>query len=133
MNKFFTALLAIFEFLFYTFFMVLLSDIDIKSELIKLLLHFVLLAIISIILYFLIRFILTKLKMNVKRYIYLIVVWNLIIGLVIPALMMVIIPNESLITLGVIVMVSTAYYGIFVNVLICFMNAFLSNRQKKIG
>jgi len=63
MKKFIIGSLAIFEFLFYTLLMVLIGSINIENQVLKLLLHFGAILLISVILYFLIRYILKKLKM----------------------------------------------------------------------
>lgn len=127
MMKFVAGLLAIFEFIFYTLLMVLVNSIEIKVKFLKVLEHFGALVGISLILYFLFRFILGKLQVNVRRYLYLVVVLNLVIGLLGPAVILIILPNEFLFGLGMIMMVGTLYYGLIVNLIICMLNLFLTN------
>ena len=69
--------------------------------------------------------------MKAKKYIYYIVIWNLILGLIAPVLLIIIIPSEILTTFAFLVLVSSVYYGILINVVICFLNYFLTNRKKK--
>ena len=130
MEKFLIILFAIFEYIFYTFFMVLIEEIMIDNAILKLIIHFSSLTIISIVLYYIIRFLLDKLKLKSKKYIYKICIWNLIIGIVFPLLLIIIIPNENFTLFAFILIISTCYYGIFINLLLCILNYFLTNRKK---
>ncbi len=129
MNKFITIILVIFEFLFYTLLMVLIESIPLTSETLKLLIHFGSIILISVILYFLIRFILHKLKMNSKKYLYLIPLSNVLIGTILPGLLVAIIPNEKIFWLFFAVIVSTIYYGVLINIMIVILN-FLFTKDK---
>ena len=131
MKKLIVVLSSIFELIFYTFFMVLIGSIPFTNKILELVVHFLGLALVAFLFYFLIRFILNKLDMKAKKYIYYIVIWNLILGLIAPVLFIIIIPSEILTTFAFLVLVSTVYYGIFINVAICFFNYFLTNRKKK--
>ena len=131
MKKLIVVLSSIFELIFYTFFMVLIGSIPFTNKILELVVHFLGLALVAFLFYFLIRFILNKLDMKAKKYIYYIVIWNLILGLIAPVLLIIIIPSETLTTFAFLVLVSTVYYGIFINVAICFFNYFLTNRKKK--
>ena len=131
MKKLIVVLSSIFELIFYTFFMVLIGSIPFTNKILELVVHFLGLALVAFLFYFLIRFILNKLDMKAKKYIYYIVIWNLILGLIAPVLLIIIIPSEILTTFAFLVLVSTVYYGIFINVAICFFNYFLTNRKKK--
>lgn len=133
MTKLIIILFAIFEFIFYTFFMVLISEITITSALLKLIAHFASLIIISIILYFLIKLILNKLGLKSKKYIYLICLGNLIFGIIFPLILITIIPNEKFTIFALLLIISTCYYGIFINIIISLLNHFLTNRRKKQG
>jgi len=70
MEKFLIILFAIFEFIFYTFFMVVSKEIVLINPLLKLLIHFSSLTVISIFLYYLMKIILSKLKLKSKKIIY---------------------------------------------------------------
>lgn len=113
--------------------MVLLSEITITSALLKLIVHFASLIIISIVLYFLIKFILNKISLKSKKYIYLICLWNLILGIIFPLLLITIIPNEKFTIFALLLIISTGYYGVFINIIISLLNHFLTNRRKKQG
>lgn len=126
MNKFFVVIFSCFEFFFYTLVMVLIGSINITNVGLKVLVHFVSLSVISVVLYFIISFLLTKLNLKVKRFLYLIPIWNLVLGLAFPFLVLAIIPSEALATLAVVLMISTAYYGLFVNIALCILNLFLT-------
>ena len=95
MHKFIIISLAIFEFLFYTVIMVLVGSIPLTSNILKIIIHFVSIITISFILYFLIKLILKKLKMNIKKYLYLIPLWNFLIGTIFISLLAAIIPSEK--------------------------------------
>ena len=131
MKKLIIGLSSVFELIFYTFFMVLIGSIPITNKALELVVHFLGLALAALIFYFLIRFILNMLDMKAKKYIYYIVIWNLILGLIAPVLLILIIPSEILTTFAFLVLVSSVYYGILINVVICFLNYFLTNRKKK--
>ena len=131
MKKLIVVLSSIFELIFYTFFMVLIGSIPFTNKILELVVHFLGLALVAFLFYFLIRFILNKLDMKAKKYIYYIVIWNLILGLIAPVLLIIIIPSEILTTFAFLVLVSAVYYGILINVVICFLNYFLTNRKKK--
>lgn len=126
MNKFIIGILAIFEFLFYTFFMVLIGNIGLENEILKLVIHFGSLLVISTILYLLIKIILKKLNMNSKKSIYLIVIWNLVLGILFPGILSIIIPSEKIFLVSMVIIVSTIYYGIFINVFLSLLNFILT-------
>ena len=128
MQKFVIVISSIFEFVFYTFFMVLIGSIPINNQVLKLLVHFLGLIVVAILFYYLIRFIFSKIEMKAKKYIYYMTISNIILGAIVPVFLIIIIPNETLTTLAFLVIVSTVYYGIFINVMICLFNYFLSNR-----
>ena len=127
MKRLVAIFLAIFEFIFYTFFMLLVSSIDIKIKFLKVVVYFGALVGISLVLYFLMRFILSKIDVNVRRYLYLVVVLNLLMGIIGPAVILVILPNKFLFGLGMVMMVGTLYYGLIVNMMICMLNLFFTN------
>lgn len=124
MNKLFVFLFCVFEFFFYTLFMVLVESLTINNVVLKSVVHFLSLVIISGLLYVIMKFIIKKLKLNVKKMLYLIPIWNLVLGLVAPVLVLVIIPSETLSTLAVVLMISTVYYGLFINITLCILNLF---------
>lgn len=124
MNKLFVFLFCVFEFFFYTLFMVLVESLTINNVVLKSVVHFLSLIIISGLLYVIMKFIIKKLKLNVKKMLYLISIWNLVLGLVAPVLVLVIIPSETLATLAVVLMISTVYYGLFINITLCILNLF---------
>lgn len=124
MNKLFVFLFCVFEFFFYTLFMVLVESLTINNVVLKSVVHFLSLVIISGLLYVIMKFIIKKLKLNVKKMLYLIPIWNLVLGLVAPVLVLVIIPSETLATLAVVLMISTVYYGLFINITLCILNLF---------
>lgn len=126
MNKFIIGILAIFEFLFYTFFMVLIGNMGLENEILKLVIHFGSLLVISTILYLLIKIILKKLNMNSKKSIYLIVIWNLVLGILFPGILSIIIPSEKIFLVSMVIIVSTIYYGIFINVFLSLLNFILT-------
>lgn len=126
MNKFIIISLSIFEFLFYTLLMVLIGSIPLTSDLIKVLLHFASIIVISIILYFIIKIILNKLKMNIKKYLYLIPLWNILIGTIFVGLLAAILPSEKIFYFSFAIIVSTIYYGLFINALIVIFNFFFT-------
>ncbi len=124
-------ILAIIEFIVYTYLMVLVGSIEIDSSIISLILHFASLTIISFILYYLLRFILRKLKFYAKKDIYQVCLYNIGVGIFFPIVLIILIPNESFTTFAMLMIVSTGYYGIFVNILISIWNYFLTNRRIK--
>ena len=133
MKKLIIVLSSIFEFIFYTFGMVLIGSIPITNKALELLVHFLGLVLVALIFYFVIRFIFEKLDMKAKKYIYFVVILNLVLGAIAPVFLIIIIPSEFLTNLAFLVLVSTVYYGIFINIVICFLNYFLTNRIKKLG
>lgn len=130
MKKFIIALSAIFEFIFYTFFMVLIGLIPINNKILELLLHFIGLFLVAILFYLIIRFLFQKLDMKAKKYIYYVGILNLVLGIFAPILLIIIIPNETLTLFAFLVLISSVYYGILINVLIFFFNYFLTNKKK---
>lgn len=130
MKKFIIGLLTIFETIFYTFFMILLSEFKISNPIFSLLYHFGCLTLVSLALYYIIRFIWQRLGIKAKKYIYLIAFWNVVLGIIFPILMVIIIPNATLISFAIIVLIATIYYGIFVNILLVIFNYLLTNRRK---
>ena len=131
MKKFIVFLSSIFEFVFYTFLMVLIGLIPINNQALKLFVHFLGLILVAFLFYILIRFIFNKLEMKAKKYIYYVVVVNLILGLIAPIFLIIIIPSEVLTNFAFLVLISAVYYGILINALLCFFNYFFTNRQKK--
>ena len=130
MKKFIIALSAIFEFIFYTFFMVLIGLIPINNKILELFLHFIGLFLVAILFYLIIRFLFQKLDMKAKKYIYYVGILNLVLGIFAPILLIIIIPNETLTLFAFLVLISSVYYGILINVLIFFFNYFLTNKKK---
>ena len=133
MKKFIIVLSSIFELIFYTFFMVLIESVQITNSLLSLVVHFLALFVVASAFYFLIRFVFSKLDMKAKKYIYYVVISNIIIGTIAPVLLIIIIPSEVLTTFAFILLVSAIYYGLFINVVVCFLNYFLTNHRKKLG
>lgn len=129
MKKFILTLLAIFELLFYTVFMVLLDSIPITYKILDLFVHFISLVVVAFVFYFLIRLLFQKIKYS-KKDIYLVVVINLLVSLILPVILMIIIPSDSVSTFLFLILVSAFYYGILINILICLFNYFLT---KKLG
>ena len=130
MKKFIIVLSAIFEFIFYTFFMVLIGLIPINNKILELLLHFIGLFLVAIIFYLLIRFLFQKLNMKAKKYIYYVGILNLVLGIFAPILLIILIPNETFTSFAFLVLISSVYYGILINVLVFFFNYFLTNKKK---
>lgn len=130
MKKFIIALSAIFEFIFYTFFMVLIGLIPISNKILELLLHFIGLFLVAILFYLIIRFLFQKLDMKAKKYIYYAGILNLVLGIFAPILLIIIIPNETLTLFAFLVLISSVYYGILINVFVFFFNYFLTNKKK---
>ena len=133
MKKFIVVLSSIFELVFYTFFMVLIGNVNITNQVISLIVHLLSMIVVASLFYFLIRFIFSKLEMKAKKYIYYMVIANFIVGAIVPVFLIIIIPNEALTTFAFLMVVSTIYYGIFINLVICILNYFLTNRHKKMG
>lgn len=133
MPKFLVILFAIFETIFYTFVMVLINGIVITNVFLQLVVHFLSLTIISFLFYFFIHFLLNKLNWKAKKYIYQICIWNLIVGLIFPVVLIILIPNDKFTIFAEILLVSTLYYGLFVNICIALWNYFFTNRKKKLG
>ena len=124
MKKFIIVLSSIFELIFYTFFMVLIESVEITNSLLSLVVHFLALFIVASAFYFLVRFVFNKLDMKAKKYIYYVVISNIIIGTIAPVLLIIIIPSEILTTFTFILLVSAIYYGLLINVIISFLNHF---------
>ena len=133
MRKFLIVLSSIFEFIFYTFFMVLIDSIPFTSSLFRFFVHFLALIVVAIVFYFLICFIFRKLEMRGKKYLYYVAIWNIILGVFAPVLLIIIIPSEFLTTVSFLILVGTIYYGIFINFIFCLCNHFLTNRKKNMG
>ncbi len=131
MTKLIIILSAIFEFLFYTFLMVLIDGINITNQIVDLLIHFLGLIIVSFIFYNLLQIIFKKINMKAKKYIYYVIISNLILTLIVPVLMIIIIPNELLTSLSFLILISAIYYGIFINLTLIFLNYFFTNMRKK--
>lgn len=100
MRKFLIVLSSIFEFIFYTFFMVLIDSIPFTSSLFRFFVHFLALIVVAIVFYFLICFIFRKLEMRGKKYLYYVAIWNIILGAFAPVLLIIIIPSEFLTTVS---------------------------------
>ncbi len=132
MKKFIIVVSSIFELVFYTFFMVLLGNIEIMNAGLDLLVHFLSLIVVAGAFYFLIRFLFHKLGMRSKKDIYYVVVANLMLGLIAPILLIILIPNETLTNFAFLVLLSVVYYGFLINFIICLFNHFLTNRRKNL-
>ena len=61
MQKFVVVISSIFEFVFYTFFMVLIGSIPFTNKLLELFVYFVSLLVVALAFYFLLRFLFSKL------------------------------------------------------------------------
>ena len=110
--------------------MVLIGLIPISNKILELLLHFIGLFLVAILFYLIIRFLFQKLDMKAKKYIYYVGILNLVLGIFAPILLIIIIPNETLTLFAFLVLISSVYYGILINVLIFFFNYFLTNKKK---
>ena len=132
MKKFIIVVSSIFELVFYTFFMVLLGNIEIMNAGLDLLVHFLSLIVVAGAFYFLIRFLFHKLGLRSKKDIYYVVVVNLMLGLIAPILLIILIPNETLTNFAFLVLLSVVYYGFLINFIICLFNHFLTNRRKNL-
>ena len=131
MKKFIVVLSSIFEFIFYTFFMVLVGLLPVNNKILELLIHFLGLFLVAMLFYYLIRFLFNKLNMKPKKYIYYVGIMNLVLGIIAPIILIFIIPNEILTLFVFLVLISTAYYGIIINVVLFFFNYFLTNKRRK--
>ncbi len=132
MKKFIIFVSSIFELVFYTFFMVLLGNIEIMNAGLDLLIHFLSLIVVAGVFYFLIRFLFHKLGLRAKKDIYYVVVMNLLLGMVAPILLIILIPNETLTNFAFLILLSVVYYGFLINFIICLFNHFLTNRRKNL-
>lgn len=130
MKKLIILLSSIFEFIFYTFLMVLIGLLPINNNLIEFLIYFLGLFLVAILFYLIIRFLLQKLDMKAKKYIYYVGIMNLTLGIVAPIVLIFIIPNEVLTLFVFLVLISTVCYGIVINVFLFFFNYFLTNKKK---
>lgn len=124
MERLFKILIAVFSFIFYTFFMVLIDSITISNSILEFIVHFGSLVIVAFILYFIIKFILKKLNLLSRKNIYQIVLWNLVIGLIFPVVLIILIPNEKFTIFSFMLIVSTLYYGIIIDIIISLLNHF---------
>ena len=132
MKKFIIFVSSIFELVFYTFFMVLLGNIEIMNAGLDLLIHFLSLIVVAGVFYFLIHFLFHKLGLRAKKDIYYVVVMNLLLGMVAPILLIILIPNETLTNFAFLILLSVVYYGFLINFIICLFNHFLTNRRKNL-
>lgn len=132
MKKFIIFVSSIFELVFYTFFMVLLGNIEIMNAGLDLLIHFLSLIVVAGVFYFLIRLLFHKLGLRAKKDIYYVVVMNLLLGMVAPILLIILIPNETLTNFAFLILLSVVYYGFLINFIICLFNHFLTNRRKNL-
>lgn len=130
MKKLLTIILSIFELIFYTFFMVLIDDITIENMALKQVVHFLSLIIIGTILYFIIRTILNLLKYKNKETIYMVSIWNIVLGIFFPILLIIILPNEGVQVFSIMLLVSTFYYGILINIVICILNSKVKKKKQ---
>ena len=130
MQKVVVISLSILEFLIYTTFMVFVGNFIIDSAILKLILHFTSLCFISIIIYYVLHFILLKLNWKSKKYIYQICIWNIVLGIIFPIVLIILIPNEGFTTFAFLLIVCTCIYGLFVNLCLSILNYFLTNRRK---
>lgn len=130
MKKLITIILSIFELIFYTFFMVLIDDITIENVALKHVIHFSSLIVIGIILYFIIRTILNLLKYKNKEALYMVSIWNIILGIFFPIILIIILPNEGIQVFSIMLLVSTFYYGILINIFICVLNSIFKKKKQ---
>lgn len=129
MKRFITIILAIFELVFYTFFMVLIDDITITNVALKQVVHFSSLLIIAILLYFILKLLLKLLKYPAKESLYMVCVYNIIIGIFFPIILIILIPNETLEVFSFLLLVSAFYYGILINIAISIINSLSRKKQ----
>lgn len=130
MKKAVIIFLAILELIMYTFLMTLVGSLTIYNSILKLFFHFSSLILISFLIYYIIRFILSRLKYKAKKYIYQVCVWNIIIGILFPIILIILIPNEAFTIFAFLMIICTCCYGIFINICISLENYFLTNRRK---
>lgn len=130
MEKLVVISLSIFELILYIFLMILVGSLTIDNSILKLFFHFSSLTIISILIYYLMHFILTKLNFKAKKYIYEICIWNIIIGIIFPIVLIILIPNEKFTIFAFLLIICTLYYGFYINIAISLLNYFLTNRRK---
>lgn len=130
MQKVVVIFLSILEFIIYTAWMVLIGSFTIDSAILKLILHFASLLIISILIYYVLHFILSKINWKSKKYIYQVCIMNIILGIIFPIVLIILIPNEGFTIFAFLLIVCTCYYGLFVNLCISILNYFLTNRRK---
>lgn len=126
MTKFLIFVISFFEFTFYTLLMVLIKEIPVKSPFLELVIHFFSLITLGVIIYYLIKFILKKLHLELKKYLYIIPICNILLGTVILPLIMLIIAPKTLLSLIFISIIGTISYGLFINIVIILMNIFLT-------
>lgn len=128
---YFLVLLSIFEFIFYTFFMVLVSLINIKSLFLKNSLTYLSLFLVSLILYYLLRAILRKINMPAEKNLYIIPILNIIISFSIATLLVKLFPkNIGTSMIALLIYMSLIYYGILINLIICILNFFFTKSIK---
>ena len=111
--------------------MVLVGLLPVNNKILELLIHFLCLFLVTMLFYYLIRFLFNKLDMKAKKYIYYVGIMNLVLGIIAPIILIFIIPNEILTLFVFLVLISTAYYGIIINVVLFFFNYFLTNKRRK--
>lgn len=128
MKKFIILLLAILEFVLYTFLMVLVESITIENNFLKIIVHLLALALVAVLIYYLYKFILKKLKYFAKTTMYMISIINLVFGLIFPCLLIILIPNEKFTIFATILLISTIYYGVIINIIFCILNHFLTKQ-----
>lgn len=126
MKKYIICILAIFETIIYTFGMVLVSNLTITNKSLIFIINSITLIGISILIYFLYRFILNKLKYPLKPNLYYISLFNILFGLLVPVILMIIIPNETFNLLMFTILIATFFYGILSNLFISILNYFFS-------
>lgn len=133
MKKFILIISSILETIFYTSLMILIESINITNPILDIFVAFIGLLIVSFLFYFLIRFIFQKIGLKSKKYIYYVASLNILIGLIAPVIMIIILPNDTLFVICFLSLLSTICYGIFINVVICFLNYFFTNKKNIIG
>ncbi len=115
MKKLINCLCAIFEFMFFTFLMICIDSIEIPNLIVEIIVHFLGFIVTSFLLYLLFSFILKKLKMFDSKRIYMISVWNLGLGLLVPIILSILIPSIQIRNFSTFVLFSTFYYGLLTN------------------
>ena len=133
MKKFILIISSILETIFYTSLMILIESINITNPILNIFVAFIGLLIVSFLFYFLIRFIFQKIGLKSKKYIYYVASLNILIGLIAPVIMIIILPNDTLFVICFLCFLSTICYGIFINVVICFLIYFFTNKKNIIG